>query len=703
MSAAQALLPALREELRLYDGPQDWSGARSYLLYDPNVHRHLRIGQRAFDILALWGSITIPQMQQRFLDRYGEPLQEQELAALVDFAQSNNLTQASDPASLETLHRRTRRGLLTEIVHRYLFFRVPLFQPEKTLSAFYPLVAPLFSYLALGIWLVLFSLALFLVSRHWDVFLGTFLDFLTLEGALIYGGSLIVIKACHELGHAFAAHRYGAKVPVIGVAFIVLFPVLYTDTTDAYRLRSRAQRFVVNTAGIAVELWIAVLASLLWAILPEGPWRSVAFVAASSSWIMSLAVNLNPFMRFDGYYILSDVLNAPNLHQRAFAFGRWKLREWLFDLRHRPPEPVPVAFRQFLIGFAWAIWIYRLFLFIGIALLVYSTFFKLLGVALFFVEILWFIASPVYREVKQWYEMRHEIRRRPRSLTTLTILFAIIAACSVPLPGSVSSVAVLSAARETALYAPREAQVTQVLVERGQEVAAGAPLLLLTSPELENAWALAQKELELLLIQQHRVLADPDRSDERLIIDQKIEAVRTKLTGLAHAREELALRAPFDGIVREMAPGLRAGRFAAPSESLLVLISPERGRIQAMVDEYQLGRIDQSQPAQFIPDDLALDKIEAELLEITPAAVGELPNPVFKSDHDGPAHFEQTGQGKSRIVNSVFLVELQAQNTRVNTLYGEVIGRIQIEAQPRSVFSRIYGRVHMVLIREFSA
>ena len=171
---------------------------------------------------------------------------------------------------------------------------------------------------------------LFLVGRQWDAFVSTFLHFFNWRGAVMYGAVLCLVKVVHELGHAYTATRFGCRVPTIGVAFMVMVPVLYSDVSDSYRLSSKRKRVAIAAAGVVAELGLAAVATVLWAFLPDGPLRSMAFVVATSSWIMSLTVNLNPLMRFDGYYLLADGLGLPNLQDRACAFGQWKLRQLLF-------------------------------------------------------------------------------------------------------------------------------------------------------------------------------------------------------------------------------------------------------------------------------------------------------------------------------------------------------------------------------------
>jgi putative peptide zinc metalloprotease protein len=159
----------------------------------------------------------------------------------------------------------------------------------------------------------------FLVSRDWQRFVGTFPHLFSL-GALAFGVALFFAKFCHEFGHAFMAKRAGCRVQSMGVAFMVLLPMFYTDVSDAWRVNDRRARLLIGAGGVLAELLLACIALLVWSLLPDGPARTAAFMLASATWITTLVVNLNPFMRFDGYFLLSDLWEVDNLQGRAFAF-----------------------------------------------------------------------------------------------------------------------------------------------------------------------------------------------------------------------------------------------------------------------------------------------------------------------------------------------------------------------------------------------
>ena len=230
----------------------------------------------------------------------------------------------------------------------------------------------------------------------------TFTYFFNLEGAFIYAIAIIIVKIIHEFAHAYTAKYYKLYVPTMGIAMIVLWPVLYTDVTEGWKLQKRSQRLAISFAGIAAETIVAGISTFFWGISEPGLFQSVCFVIASVTWISTLVINLNPAMRFDGYYIMCDLTGIDNLQLRAFNYTRWQLRKWLLGLDVPCPEDLVTPQRKYgMIIYTIYTWIYRLFLYTAIAVFVYYKFTKALGVFLFLVEIIVFLMLPFFSEARQ--------------------------------------------------------------------------------------------------------------------------------------------------------------------------------------------------------------------------------------------------------------------------------------------------------------
>ena len=344
-------LPSLREELALLPGAALPDGQPTWTIHDPVRGQFFQIDWPSFEVLQRLDMDDPEAIAADIAEHTTLELHAEDVEQVIGFFVNNQLVepQSGQSRQLAERLRKMQGGALKWLLHHYLFFRVPLWRPDAWLGRWQAL-AGIF-YTRTFAWLTLGALVFGLtqVARHWDIFTASLVDTFNWEGLLAYGVTLTAVKFLHELGHAFTAKRLGCRVPTMGVAFLVMWPVAYTDTNETWRLTDRMQRLRVAAAGISTELIIAAWASLAWAVLPDGPARSAAFVLATTTWVATLALNASPFMRFDGYFILSDWLDMPNLHDRSFALARWKLREWLFDLREEVPEHFS-AHKQFEIG-----------------------------------------------------------------------------------------------------------------------------------------------------------------------------------------------------------------------------------------------------------------------------------------------------------------------------------------------------------------
>ncbi|MFT9458733.1 MAG: hypothetical protein ABF611_04150 [Acetobacter orientalis] len=174
------------------------------------------------------------------------------------------------------------------------------------------------------------ALVLVLISQQWDTFVQDARELWSWQGALIISGAIFVAKAFHELGHGLAAKRYGCRVPAMGLALLVMCPILWTKTTNAWRLTKRHERIAIDAGGVTAELLLGVFAAWLWLFLPDGSATEAALALAASTWILAVTVYFNPLMRFDGYYITSDLLHIENMQERTFPYARWRLRTTIF-------------------------------------------------------------------------------------------------------------------------------------------------------------------------------------------------------------------------------------------------------------------------------------------------------------------------------------------------------------------------------------
>lgn len=697
-------LPALREDLQLLRGPAAVDGSLSWTIFDPVRNKYFRIGWSAFQMLSRWSVGKANKLIDRVSTETTYKPAELDLKRLIVFLQSNSLTlepAGGDSRAYLSQYLATKPHWLVWLISHYLFFRIPLFKADRFLRRTLPYIEFIF-YKPFRVTVVTCGLlGLYLAIRQWETFAGTFFYFFTLKGAVFYFIALVFIKILHELGHAYTAIRYGCRVPVIGIALLVMFPVLYTDTTDAWRLISRRQRIFVGMAGMITEFYVALFSTFLWSFLPDGMLRSIAFIFASTSWITSIAINTNIFMRFDGYYILSDILGVENLQERSFALGKWKLRELLFKLGRPAPERFPEHTQRNLIFYAWGVWIYRAILFIGIALLVYHFFFKLLGIILFAVEIIWFILLPMGKEFRVWWEMRERIWQNGRLPAIIVAIVVVLFLFFVPMRTRIDIPAILQASNRTAVHALAPGKILSVSMREKQQVAEGDILLMLESPQLENDIDNTLKELRLIELKTKRRVASPEDLANTQVLLQQIQELESKLSGLRNLREKQTIRAPISGIVVDKAVNLHEGRWVNETLPLATIIQPGKSEIVGIVDGNNLDRIAVNQSAVFYPDEAELDEIEAGVVEIVETNIAHLESPYFASLYGGEIAVREDQKQKLVPEESSYRVRLLPVGVVPVPLQDKVIrGDVYIYGKPSSFANRVYNLVASVLIRE---
>lgn len=699
-SVSEQRLPLLREELQIIPGAPLMGGAPSWMIYDPVQSKFYQVSIEVFNLLSHWSAGTTSVLIETCQRRLGRVVEEQEVLDATRFLTANSLTRDSASGSYQDYaeqKQRSRQSLLSWMAHHYLFFRIPLVKPSRLLQRSLPLVDGLFSPIT-GFLIALISVfALLLVSRQWEVFTGQFSHLFNVTGLAVYFLCLLLVKVIHELGHAYTATRYGVRVSSMGIAFLVMFPVLYTDTTDAWRLRSSAQRAWIDAAGMIVELAVAGLATFLWLFLEDGPIRSAVFALATTGWVLSLLVNLNPFMRFDGYYLLADSLGMPNLQPRSFALSKWWLREFLFGLNEPAPEPNHTR-RRAMIIYGFSVWVYRFFLFLGIALLVYALFFKVLGVVLFALEIAWFIVLPMVSEMKVWWKKREVIRETRRAKCSLGVVFLFSLLVFVPWSSTVQVPAVLAAKQVTTIYSKHDAIVESIAVHAGQLVDENQTLLQLRSPELEFELQVSGQEIALIRARQSRRMADElDRSNS-IVLKQQLDMALVRQAGIKKKLQELRLDASFPGLVTDLDRELHEGQWINQKMPLGTLVDGSVARVRGYIGESILVRVSEGQEGTFVPDNITVASRPVRLTMIASADNEAIDIPYLASVYGGDIAVQQD-EGALVSIESAYLVEFELDELGVTV--GQVLpGIVRLEAQRQSFATRLWRAVAKVTVRE---
>jgi len=693
-------LPSLRADLQLSAAAPALDGSPRWTLADPVRGRYFKLGAAAMRLLRHWSLGDAGQVLRAANREPGLPLGGAELDELLGFLRSHDLITALDPqqrASYELKAAAQHQSLWQVLLHQYLFFRIPLWRPDAFLNRAWPWLARFGpGLLRYGLPLTL-GLGVFLVSRDWQRFLATFPHLFSLGGALAFGVALFFAKLCHEFGHAFMAKRVGCRVQSMGVAFMVLLPMFYTDVSDAWRVNDRRARLLIGAGGVLAELLLASIALLAWSLLPDGPARTAAFMLASATWITTLVINLNPFMRFDGYFLLSDFWEVDNLQGRAFALCRWRLREALFGYRQPAPEPWSPAMQRRLLWWGYGSWLWRAVLFFGIALAVYHLFFKLLGIFLMLVELVWFIFLPIVREWREWWT-RREQADAPRVLLSSLGLLAALLLVAVPWRSSVEVPAMLEAGRASALHAPVAARVRQLNVSDGQAVSKGQVLVELESPDLASRQAIARREIEIQQLQMRRRAGRSETAADAGIVEQQLAEAVAEYRGLSAQRERLLLRAPEAGQLRDLLPQLQVGRWVSPKDPLARVVEPG-ARLRGFLAEADLWRVAPGATGRFIADDPMHPALEVQLTEVDTNGVAYIDQEALTSDHHGPIAVRRDENHRAEPVQAQYGARLKVLDASV-TPSQPLRGVVVLQGRGESLLGTAWRRMAALGVRE---
>lgn len=702
-AAAPRPWPTLREDLTLHPGPPDATGAATWTLHDPARNLYFSIDWIAFHVvsrLALGNAAAV--LSSIRADTPLQHLGEDDVAAVIAFLEENELVQRHDAQSATWLRakRDARKPTFWKsLIHNYLFFRIPLFRVDQFLGYLAPRLAFVWKPFFLKLTAAVLLLGVWGVIRQWDAFTATLIDTFSWEGIAGFAGALIAVKVLHEFGHGLTAKRFGCKVPYMGVAFLVMWPMAYTDVTESWKLDSHRKRLIISSAGIVTELVVAAWALLAWSLLPDGGLRSAVFFLSTTSIVATLAINASPFMRFDGYFLLCDIVGMPNLHQRSFAVARWWLREKLFRLGDSPPEGFTQDKQTLLIGFAIATWLYRFVVFLGIALLVYNFFFKALGIALMVIEVWYFIARPVWNEIavwqKRWPDIAPVVKDRPAFYVGAFLLAVFL----LPFDFTVNSQGLSKPEQALRVITFQPSQVVKPPPGLGVLVSPGQEVMVLESPELEHRIRLSEVKVQTLFRQFQAAGFDQETLVQQSVIRERLNAAQEELRGLISERSRLRPVANFSGRVVDIDPDLYAGAWLARNTHVLTVINDDDWIVDTYVTDAELSRIDIGNWARFVPQGVGLSAAWGRVADIDTDTTRVMTDGPLTSFAGGEVLVRQQN---NRVVpeRAVYRVRIKLDRKPGMETAGVLRGRVTILGYPKSIAGDVVRGSIATLVRE---
>ena len=579
----------------------------------------------------------------------------EELSSLASQLGQGGLLQVRGSSAAERGRRlrelKAKRGFETAVGH-VLFFRKSLYDPDRLLGRLLPWVAWVYRPALLGALLLFVVITLGAALWNYQVVVAQSANFFTLSNLGLTWLLFIMVKVLHEFSHGLTAKRFGAEVHEMGFMFILFTPYLFCNVSDVWR-GSKTARIATGAAGLVVELFLAATAFWLWFSTQPGLFHQMCFNTMVLCSISTLLFNGNPLMKFDGYYILSDALEIPNLRAKSNAWVTGWAQKYL--LGKTPPKAAASHEANPLFGFyAVAAYCYGWFILFSISTVIFDVLkpYGLEFVSRTYVALFLFVsvALPLYR-------LGQSVRGTP-SLHAVFFQRARIAAVGValifgfvlvlPWQESIRRSAVLEHARVATVSGSAPGILREVLVSEGGRVESGQVLGRLHSPDLECRLAALRLDREAMLVQLRALSADSSH-EARLglpVAAKQVRELDEEIVGVEKKMATLELKAPFSGLLRTSRPAELAGRYFAAGQPVFEVGEDVGARLLIALDEQQARKVRPGQDVRAVFSGLPGEVFRGKIIQspVSPAANFSAPSLSNLLGGDVPSEFGSPDQ-----------------------------------------------------------
>jgi putative peptide zinc metalloprotease protein len=629
------------------------------------MERFFRFAPAVYSVIGMMdGRRTVEELWREACSSLSDdaPTQDEMIQLLSQLYQADVLQCDVPPDTAELLNRhekQNRRRWQSNLLSIFSW-RFPLLDPERFLAFMLPVVRPLFSWFGALLWLAALMPALILFGTHWTDLTEGMLDRVFMPNNLVLLWLLFpFIKACHEFGHAFAARVFGGEVHEMGVMLLVVTPVPYVDASSASAFQQKWRRVLVGAAGMVVELFIASLALFFWVNAEPGTLRTLAYNTIFIAGASTVFFNANPLLRYDGYYMLADLIEIPNLRNRSNTYLLYLCERYLFGNAAATAPDATVSERAWFVSFGILSFLYRLFVVTAILLFVGSRF---LGLGLLLAgaaAIVWFVA-PLMKGAAYLFTNPRIRSVRGRALTvTLLLLAAIIAFLGfVPMPYRTGAEGVIWIPEESFVRARAEGFVDRILVTPGTRAEKGTPLFKLTNTLLhtqEKVAAAHVREVEASYL--HYLPTNVVRAES---MKDELQEANIRLARIRQEIDDLTVRSETSGTFTVPTPEDLPQRFVRKGELLGYVLDNQRTTVRAVVSQPIIDLVrSRTEGVDVRLSERLGETVSAKIIRAVPGATEQLPAKALGTAGGGKIAMDPTDARGLKAAQKVFQLDLE--------------------------------------------
>ena len=698
------LHPSLRSHVKI--DRHCYRGEIWHVLKDPISGRQHRMNSLGYRIIARFdGRMSMQEIWDQAVVESGDdaPTQAEAMALLAQLHASELIRTEATPDIADMFDRADqRRGRDRRQRLNPLSMRVALLDPTRWLDAGAPLATWILRRWAAWAWLALVSTALVLLAPR-AAALGTYaaLHLSTPRMLLTLWLAYPLIKALHELAHAFAVRVWGGEVHEMGISLLMLMPVPYVDASSAAGFRERHRRVLVSLMGILAETTLAALAALLWLNVADGVLREAAFATMLIGGVSTLLFNGNPLLRFDAYHALADAIESPGLAPRSDAYWRYLGRRYLMGASLAQRPTMAPGERGWLFGYGLASGVYRIV--VSVTVVGWLAGLNLiLGVG----AGLWLLATmlvrPAYRLVR-YAQLSPELRGqrvRAGAVASVVVFVPLVLVFALPVPERTRAEGVVWAPEQAQVRSQEEGVVEQVTAQDGQQLAAGDVILQLRNPVLDTELERVEARLRGLEVAYNNLLfSAPAQAGG---VAQELRLATAERERVSARIGALTLRSAVAGRIALRQAQDLPGTYLPRGALVAHVLAPEAASVRVLVSQADVARV-QMQPG---PIDVRLaddpnTSLRASLQAQTPAATRQLPSAAFGDRGGGSVVTDASDTQGLRALEPLFALDLQVPQRALDRIGGRAWARFEHGSRPLA--AQWWRRLQQLLIGEFSA
>ncbi len=698
---------------------QHFRGEMYHVIHDPSNNQFFQLPDAAYEFVALLdGKHTVGEIWKICNDKLGDNAPTQgEAIRLLGQLYTSNLIHAEMPPDAESLFTRFRRRKVREtqsFLMNLLFLRIPILDPDRFLDRWVGLFGRLFTTYSFVAWVLLIGAGLFAISGHFDKLVDAAKGGNGVEGILAPSKlpllyiSMFLLKVLHEFGHAFACKRLGRRegstgeVHEMGVMFMVLMPMAYVDASISWSFRSKWRRILVGAAGMIVELAVAAVAAIVWANTTPGTLNSICYNIIFIAGVSTVLFNGNPLLRYDGYYMLSDLLEIPNLAQRSRQYLYYLVKKYAWGVRQAQDPAHTHGERGWFVVYGIASTIYRVFVSIAILLFVSDQLF-ILGAILAIAAIVTWVLVPLGKLLRYLFTSPELTRQRGRALLTTGAALALLVGGLGVLPVSdhYRAEGVVEAADYAIIRAGGDGFILEVLPTSAAVTPQGPFVIKAENLELQSQ--LKELQADKLRLEAEKRLRETKEVQEGLIIADQIATVEKQIARVQKMIDDLNVLSPVAGTwvcpqyhrLRNMY--LRRGDPIGQVASLDKLIIRATADQDAAALLFQEARPQADVRGKSAPG----VAVTATIQKIHPAGKEDLPSPAMSFAAGGEHITSTEDRSGTQSVERLFEVELTPNAASALRPGQRVVVRFEMSPKPlvaqawQSLLQTIQKRFHI--------